>query len=604
MEIPVKNLFYLLLMGEPSFNMVDGLSVYSMCGIVGYKGEREASQIIYEGLKKLEYRGYDSAGIATAGKSIQVEKGEGTIDEVSPDEKEGKTGVGHTRWATHGGVNDTNAHPHTDCEEEIAVAHNGIINNYEDLKEELKSRGHEFESETDTEVIPHLIEEELENKSSLHEVAQSVSGKIEGSYAVVAALESGDIIAFKNESPLVIGVGEDENFLASDVTPFLEHTDEVIYLEDGETAVLNGELKFHGEKGEIDKDSEEIDWDAEEASKEGHDHFMEKEIREQSQTVKRAAFQDKSDVEKAVEMVEDARDVYLTGCGTASFAASLGAKYLREAGVKTISEQAHELEYRADEISEDDLVIAVSQSGETADLLSLLDETEADVFAVVNVVGSTLARQSEHKLFVNAGPEIGVASTKAFTGQVAVLKLLKYALEDRLEEGRKSILETAEKIDESLESQEEKLEEISEYLAEKENAFTIGRDRGHEMAQEAALKLKELSYIHVEAFPGGEFKHGTLALIEEGTPVISFLKEDGYDEILSNTLEARSRGADIIGVGTEKVDNFRFFVKIPEDENREILEVVPFQMISYLTSIRKGNDPDKPRNLAKSVTVK
>ncbi len=584
--------------------MVFGNLKLSMCGIVGYKGERRASEIVYEGLKKLEYRGYDSAGIATTGGSVKVEKGEGTIDEVSPEKNKGKTGVGHTRWATHGGISDNNAHPHTDCQEEIAVVHNGIINNYEDLKKYLKSRGHKFDSETDTEVIPHLIEEEMERQGSLHEVAQKVSSRIKGSYAVVATFETGDIVAFKNESPLVIGVGEDENFLASDVTPFLKHTDEVIYLEDGESAVLNGELKIYSEGNEVEKQSEKIDWDAEEASKEGHDHFMQKEIREQSQSVKRAAFQDKSDIEKAVDMIEEAENIYLTGCGTASFAASLGAKYLRDADIKTVSEQAHELEYRVDEIEEEDLIIAVSQSGETADLLSLLDEAEADVLAVVNVVGSTLARQSEHKIFVNAGPEIGVASTKAFTGQVAVLKLLRYALVGRLEEGRRSILETAEKIDEVLESQEDTIEDISDYLLEKDHVFTIGRDRGYEMAQEAALKLKELSYIHVEAFPGGEFKHGTLALIQEGVPVISFLKQDGYDEILSNTLEARSRGADIIGVGTEKLDKFRHFIEVPEDENRDILEVIPFQMIAYLTSVKKGNDPDKPRNLAKSVTVK
>jgi glucosamine--fructose-6-phosphate aminotransferase (isomerizing) len=565
----------------------------TMCGIVGYKGDRKASEIVYEGLKRLEYRGYDSAGIATVGNpSLKIEKGEGS------------TGVGHTRWATHGGVNDRNAHPHTDCREEVAVVHNGIINNYEELKQELKEAGHEFKSETDTEVLPHLIEEELEKTNSLDEVAQNVVERIEGSYAVVATLDSGDMIAFKNESPLAIGVGENENFLASDVTPFLPHTDQAIFLEDGETAVLNGELKIFHEGEEIEKEPQEIDWDAEEASKEGHEHFMEKEILEQSQTVKRAAFQDRSDMEKAVEMIEEAEDVYVTGCGTAGYAASLGAKYLREEDISTTAEQSHELEYRADEIGEDDLVIAVSQSGETADLLSTLKETDSPTLAVVNVVGSTLARKSDHTLFVNAGPEIGVASTKAFTAQVAVLKLLKYALQNRLEEGRKSIIETAEKIDALLREQRDTIEDLSDYLLEKDHVFTIGRNKGYEMAQESALKLKELSYIHVEAFPGGEFKHGTLALIEDGVPVVSFLKEEGYEEIVSNTLEAQSRGADIIGVGTEKVENFEYFIEVPEDENRELLEVIPFQMLAYRTSVKKGNDPDKPRNLAKSVTVK
>ncbi|MFB6158607.1 MAG: glutamine--fructose-6-phosphate transaminase (isomerizing) [Candidatus Nanohalobium sp.] len=576
-----------------------------MCGIVGYKGEGDASEIVFKGLKKLEYRGYDSAGIATARESsVQVEKGEGTIDEVSPEPRESQAGIGHTRWATHGGVNDTNAHPHTDCSEDIAVVHNGIINNYEELRQELERKDHSFKSETDTEVIPHLMEEAVDDEKTLEAAAQRVADRLQGSYAVVAAFSTGDIVAFKNESPLVIGVGEEENFLASDVTPFLEHTDEAIFLEDGETAVLNGELKIFHEGKQVDKKPEKIDWDAEQASKEGHNHFMEKEIKEQSQTVKRAAFQDRSDMVKAVKMVEEAENVYLTGCGTASFASSLGAKYLRDTGIKTISEQAHELEYRADEIGEEDLVIAVSQSGETADLLSMLKKVDAPVLAVVNVVGSTLARKSDHKIFVNAGPEIGVASTKAFTAQVTALKLLKYTLQHRLEKGRKTLVETADKIEKVLEEQEETLEEISDYLLEKDHVFTIGRNKGHEMAKESALKLKELSYIHVEAFPGGEFKHGNLALVEDGVPVISFLKEESFDEILSNTLEAHSRGADIIGVGTEELENFKHFIRIPDDPNQEILEVIPFQMIAYRTSIKKGNNPDKPRNLAKSVTVK
>lgn len=575
-----------------------------MCGIVGYKGDRKASEVVYDGLKKLEYRGYDSAGIATVGNpSLKIEKGEGTIDEVSPEKKDGKTGVGHTRWATHGGVKDTNAHPHVDCDKEIAVVHNGIINNYEELKEELEGRGHEFRSETDTEVIPHLLEEEVQKDISLHKAAKNVIDIIDGSYAVVATLDSGDMTAFKNQSPLVIGVGEEENFLASDVTPFLEYTDEAIFLEDDEIAVLNGEMKLYRDGEKIEKKPEKIEWDAEQASKEGHDHFMEKEILEQKQTVKRAAFQDRSDMEKAEEMIEDAENIYLTGCGTASYAASLGAKYLRDAGIEAIWEQSHELEYRADEVEEDDLVIAVSQSGETADLLSMLDETEADILAVVNVVGSTLARKADHRLFVNAGPEIGVASTKAFTAQITVLKLLEYILRGELENGRKSLIDTADKIDRVLD-QEKVFEEISDYLLSKDHVFTIGRNKGYEMAQESALKLKELSYIHVEAFPGGEFKHGTLALIEDGVPVVSFLKEEGYEETVSNTLEAQSRGADVIAVGNESIDDFEFFIRVPRDQNREILEIIPFQMIAYLTSIKKGNNPDKPRNLAKSVTVK
>ena len=576
-----------------------------MCGIVGYFGEEQAAEKIYRGLKRLEYRGYDSAGIATAGNpSIKVEKGEGTIDEVSEAEIDGTTGVGHTRWATHGGVNDRNAHPHTDCEEEIAVVHNGIINNHEDLKGKLIENGHEFHSETDTEVVPHMLEEKIREGLSLKEALMDVEERLDGSYAIAVVLKSGEMAAVKQDSPLAIGVNGDERFLASDVTPFLEHTSEAIFLEDGDVVVLNGKMEIFNQREKVEREVQEVDWDAEQASKEGHEHFMQKEIKEQPKTVKKASFQDKSDLEEAVEMLDDAEEIYLTGCGTASFAASLGAKYLEDAGYNVRTEQAHELEYSSENISEDDLVIAVSQSGETADLLSLLDESPAPTLAVVNAVGSTLARQADHTMYINAGPEIGVASTKAFTSQLGVLKLLQYASEGKIEEGREKLLETAEAVEEVLEKNEDTIESISDYFTDKEHAYFIGRDKGREMADEAALKLKELSYIHAEAFPGGEFKHGTLALVEEGTPVIAFLKDNGYDEIISNAAEARSRGADLIGVGKKEVGSFKHFIEIPDKGVEEIVEVAPFQMIAYLTSVELGHNPDKPRNLAKSVTVK
>lgn len=571
-----------------------------MCGIVGYYGEDEAAEKVYRGLKKLEYRGYDSAGIATAGNpTIKVEKAVGEVDEVEDPGIDGSSGIGHTRWATHGGVTEENAHPHVSHREKVAVVHNGIIENYQELKQELDV---EFSSETDTEVIPHLLERELERRE-LEEAVHEVMQRLEGSYAVAAMLDSGEMVAFRKGSPLVLGIDGEEYFLASDVTPFLEHTSQAVFLEDDDYAVIDDGHEIFNSGEKVEREVQEVDWDAEEASKEGHDHFMEKEIKEQPKTVKRAAYQDRSDLEEAVEMIEEAEDVYLTGCGTASFAASLGAKYLREAGVEAHTEQSHELEYRSEEINEDDLVIAVSQSGETADLLSLLEETDADVLAVVNVVGSTLARQAEHKLYVNAGPEIGVASTKAFTAQLAVLRLLAYSMNGDIEEGREKLLETAEKVKDVIEENRGTVEDLSQYLAEQDHVYFIGRNKGYEMAREANLKLKELSYIHAEAFPGGEFKHGTLALVEDGTPVVAFLRED-YSQAYSNMMEAHSRGADIISVGSEEIEESRFHIQIPEDENPEILEIVPFQMAAYLTSVEKGNNPDKPRNLAKSVTVK
>jgi glucosamine--fructose-6-phosphate aminotransferase (isomerizing) len=577
-----------------------------MCGIIGYRGTENASEIVRKALEKLEYRGYDSAGIATVGNpSLKIEKGEGTIEDVLDTEIEeqldGKTGIGHTRWATHGEVNDVNAHPHVGEEEHVAVVHNGIINNHEKIKEELDA---EMKSDTDTEVIPHLIEKELERTEDLKQVCENVMERLEGSYAVLATLKTGEMLAMKQGSPLVVSETDGEIFLGSDVTPFLNQIDKAYFFEDGDYAVIGEGVQVFREGEKKDIEYEEINWDAGEASKQGYNHFMEKEIYEQSTTIKRAALQDRKDMEEAVEMIEEAEKVYITGCGTSSYAASLGAKYLRKAGYRVEVEQSHELEYRSDEITEDDLVIAISQSGETADLLSLLEEVDAEVLSIVNVVGSTLDRQSEHTLYVNAGPEIGVASTKAFTAQLTVLKMISYAAQGELETGRESLIETASKVEETLEENKETIEELSQYLNEKQNVYFIGRNTGYDIARESALKLKELSYIHAESFPGGEFKHGTLALIEEGTPVVGILNGKGEDEMMSNIAEAKSRGADIIASGEEKINGFTQFIKIPEDKNSEILQVVPFQMLSYKTSLKKGNNPDKPRNLAKSVTVK
>lgn len=578
-----------------------------MCGIIGYQGDREASEIVRKALKKLEYRGYDSAGIATVGNpSLKIEKGEGTIDEVLNSEKlekglDGKSGVGHTRWATHGEVNDRNAHPHTGEKQRVAVVHNGIINNHMQLKKELDA---EMKSDTDTEVIPHLIERALDETEDLKEVCEKVMEKIEGSYAVLATLETGEMIAKKKGSPLILSKSGNEIFLGSDVTPFLEHTEKAYFFEDGDYAVIDDkEVKVFNDGKEKDIDYREIDWDASEASKQGHSHFMEKEIHEQSKTIKRAALQDRKDMEKAVDMIEEAENIIVTGCGTSSYAASLGAKYLRDAGYRVDVEQSHELEYRADQLGEEDLVIAISQSGETADLLSLLDQINSEVLSLVNVVGSTLDRTSEHTLYVNAGPEIGVASTKAFTAQLAVMKMISYTAQDSLDSGRQSLIQTASKVKQTLETNQDTVEELSKYLQDKDNVYFIGRNKGFEVARESALKLKELSYIHAESFPGGEFKHGTLALIEEGTPVVGILGETGKEKMMSNIAEAKSRGADIIAAGEKEVNSFKYFIKIPEDRNSEILKTLPFQMLAYKTSLRKGNNPDKPRNLAKSVTV-
>lgn len=573
-----------------------------MCGIFGYKGNKQASSIVHKGLKKLEYRGYDSSGVAiVSNPSVKVEKKKGKVNELNPEFK-GKTGIGHNRWATHGEVTDTNAHPHTCDEGKIAVVHNGIIENHKELRKEIGEN--KFESETDTEVIPHLLKKYLEAyDNNVKKALDATVEKLEGAYAFAAVLETGEMIGYRKESPLVIGLNNGEYFLSSDVNPFLEHTRKAVFLKDEEYVIIEEDLRLYSDGERKEPEVKDIEWDAEEASKAGHDHFMQKEILEQPETVKRAVFQDKSDIEKSVKMIKEADRVFLTACGTASFAADLGAKYLREAGIEAYSEQSHEFEYQASQVKEDDLVIAVSQSGETADLLSALKAVNSPVLSVTNVVGSTLARNSTHNMYVNAGPEIGVASTKAFTAQLTVLKLLSLTIQRDLSKARKSLLETSQKIESILEENTEKINEIADYIANKNDIYFIGRNKGCELAKEASLKLKELSYIHSEAFPGGEFKHGTLSLIEEGVPVFAFLTDD-ESATLSNAIEAGSRGADLIGIGTQERDNFKHFIEVPEDENSEILEIIPFQLLSYKTSVLKGNDPDQPRNLAKSITVK
>ncbi len=579
-----------------------------MCGIVGCYGDSNAAKIVYDGLKDLEYRGYDSAGIATVkDSSVEVEKGTGTIDEVTDASFEGELSIGHTRWATHGGVNEANAHPHKSHKERIAVVHNGIIENHEELRKEIGEE--KFESETDTEVIPHLLEIEFEKTGSVKEACHRVEERLEGMYAIVAAFHTGEMAAIKNGNPLALGLGENEIHISSDVTPFLGHTEEAVYLKDGDIVIMNGEKKIFNQGVEVEREVKKLDWDKEEASKDGYEHYMEKEIKEEPSAVRKAVMQNKEDMEKAVEMLENARRIYTTGCGTAGICASLGAKYLRDAGFEVDTEKAHELEYRKDEIQEDDVVIAVSQSGETADLLSVIRDVKADTIANLNVADSTLAREAEHPLYINAGPEIAVASTKAFVAQLALFKLLSYTAQGRFEEGKKSLLETADKIEKVFKDNEEEIEEISDYMRDKEHAYFVGRNKGVEMAEEASLKLKEITYIHSEAFQGGEFKHGTIALVEEGTPVVGFLKENGSKDIESNLREAKARGADIVGVGKEELmgeDLVDHPLTIPEDPNSEILEVAPMQWIAYRTAVKvdKVENPDKPRNLAKSITVK
>jgi|GEM_PF-2989284 Glucosamine 6-phosphate synthetase, contains amidotransferase and phosphosugar isomerase domains len=424
-----------------------------MCGIIGHAGKGE--NIVPKCLQKLEYRGYDSAGIAALNSSgIEVSKGVGTVDEAV-EAPQGSAAIGHTRWATHGGVTQTNAHPHTDPDGRVAVVHNGIIDNHSDLREEVGEG--RFESETDTEVIPHLLAQHLKEGLDPRAAAEKVTDRLEGSYAAVALLEGGQMVAFKQGAPLAVARNQDEHFFSSDVVPLLEHVNEAAFLQDGDIAILDSDLRVFNQGREVERDSQEIQWEGGSATRGDFDHFTRKEIGEQPETIKRATFQDEESLTEAAGMLEKARTVWVTGCGTSSYAADHMRDYLApEVDARSI--QSHELEYRTDEVGDDDAVVAVSQSGETKDLLAALEGIEAPVLSFLNVAQSSLERRSDHTIHINAGPEVGVASTKAYTAQLTAMKTVAAELKDQ-EQVLESLRSTAEKA--------ERLVKASESLAKK-----------------------------------------------------------------------------------------------------------------------------------------
>ncbi len=601
-----------------------------MCGIIGYIGNRPACEVIVKGLKRLEYRGYDSAGIVTEeGGELFIRKGAGKIDELTEKlgflKMPGRRGIGHTRWATHGVPSDVNAHPHTDCTGKIALVHNGIIENFAELKEELLKRGHRFESDTDTEVIVHLIEEELESTESFEEAMRRALLKLKGSFAlgIIYTGEPDRLYFVRNESPLVLGIGEGENFAASDVPAFLEYTNKAIFLDDGEYAILTKDsyVVKNLDTGEIvEKPVHEIEWTLEMAEKAGFPHFMLKEIYEQPGAI-RDAIHGNADVIRAVaEEIAKYEKIFIVAMGT-SYHAGLVGKYLfqRLARKVPIVEDASEFRYEFEDlIDENTLVIAITQSGETADTLAamkLAKKKGAKVLAIVNVVGSMATRIADLTLYTHAGPEIGVAATKTYTTQLTVLTMLAVELarvlgtvdEDylnELENGLKSVPEMVE----SVLKYDGGLRELAESLAEKSDFFYIGRGISVPTALEGALKLKEISYIHAEGLSAGELKHGPLALLEDGVPVVAIAPSGRtLDKMVGNIEESRARGAFIITLGDneelKRVSNA--FIEMPEVDEllSPIVYVVPLQLIAYHLAVLRGNDPDKPRNLAKSVTV-
>jgi glucosamine--fructose-6-phosphate aminotransferase (isomerizing) len=588
----------------------------NMCGIFGYVGYRKnAPKLVLDGLKSLEYRGYDSWGVAVVTTDkIFVKKKAGKIGAANVNELPSSTqAFGHTRWATHGGVTDINAHPHLDCTGGIAVIHNGIFENYEKFKIDLIKKDHKFISETDTEVIPHLIED-FEKKQSFSESVRKTFNLMEGLNAIIAIdRQSQEIIAARNGSPLVIGFGKNENFLASDASALLPYTKQVYFLEDGEMAIITDKSVniSDAKTGKTRKIKiQKLNWKIAQGEKGKFPNFMIKEIYEQPKILSEIAVNSSQEVGMA-KIIKKSRGAYLTGCGSASYACLAGQYLFSKIAKRHINFAiGSEFGYHLDFLNKDSLVIAVSQSGETMDILESIKkakEKHAKIACLTNVFGSSLYRMSDYKMQIGAGPEKAVASTKALTGMLAHLILLAYALNGGVKEGQKVLdkaVESTKKIlsDKSIKS----VGKLANKISMSKNIYVIGRGLSYPTALETALKIKEISYIHAEGLAAGELKHGPLALIEKGTPCIAFLPDDEtYGANLAGAMEMKARGGLIIGVSFKPHEVFDYFVKIDDAREATIIPNIVFaQLLAYFLTVKKGLDPDKPRNLAKSVTVK
>ncbi len=607
-----------------------------MCGIIGYIGGRNACEVIMNGLKRLEYRGYDSAGIALNGSELFLRKRAGRLSELESILDYGAlsgytAGIGHTRWATHGEPNETNAHPHTDCTGGIALIHNGIIENYTDLREVLVSEGHSFRSETDTEVVVHLVEHYHRENTLLDSVVSALA-RVEGAFgiAVISRKEPDVIIAARKGSPLILGVGDGEMIISSDASAIVDYTRKVIYLEDSEIAEVrrDGFRTYDLKKKSIEKKIEAIDWDIAAIEKRGFDHFMLKEIFEQPETVSNAfrgrILPDEGRVRldglrMTDEEIRGIEKVIFIACGTSWHAGLIGEYLIEEyARIPVEVEYASEFRYRKPVLKKSDLVITISQSGETADTLAALREAKARgvrVLGITNVVGSTIARESDGGVYIHAGPEIGVASTKAFTSQITVLVLLTMLLARRrdmsMAEGV-AVLGDLMKVPECIQKilADPKIREIAAEFRDMRNFLYLGRGIHFPVALEGALKLKEISYIHAEGYPAAEMKHGPIALIDRDMPVVFIAPQDEvYSKIMSNMEEVRARNGRIIAIASEGDREIRRFadhiIHIPEINKMvsPLLTVIPLQLLAYHIAVMRGCDVDQPRNLAKSVTV-
>ncbi|MBA4313376.1 MAG: glutamine--fructose-6-phosphate transaminase (isomerizing) [Chlorobiaceae bacterium] len=609
-----------------------------MCGIIGYIGEKNSLPILIEGLRRLEYRGYDSAGVALIqGKELVLHKQAGKVNELAR-LVEGQNifaslGVGHTRWATHGEPNDINAHPHGDCKEEIAVIHNGIIENYATLKRKLERDGHIMRTDTDTEVIAHLIEEFYKTENDLFKATRLALLEVQGTYGllVISKKEPDKIIAARKGSPLMLGIGQGENFIASDAAALIDHTRNVIYLNDDEIVSVARNsffIKTIHDK-EIIKKIEKITFDLEQIEKGGFEHFMLKEIHEQPESIRNSIrgrlLVDKGKVklgglERAMDKLLQAHRILITACGTSWHAALVG-KYMFEqlARLPVEVDYASEFRYRNPIVHSDDVLLVISQSGETADTLAALREAKskgASVLGLVNVVGSTIARETDAGVFIHAGPEIGVASTKAFTSQLVVLSLISILLgrhRGMPDDQAKTLVEDLASIPSKIQKVLDKVDQIkviANEFKDAKNVLFLGRGINFPTALEGALKLKEISYIHAEGYPAAEMKHGPIALIDEKMPVVFIVPKDAiYEKVLSNMQEVRARKGRIIAIANEDDDEVEklaeFVIKVPRTYSYfgPIVNVIPLQLLAYYIAVARGCNVDQPRNLAKSVTV-
>jgi glucosamine--fructose-6-phosphate aminotransferase (isomerizing) len=591
-----------------------------MCGIIGYCGGKPAVPVVLEALKRLEYRGYDSAGVASLSDGqLLIKKDAGKVDEViqkhSLASMPGNIAIGHTRWATHGGVTQLNAHPHSDCGNRVAVVHNGIVENNQQLRQELTKAGHRFTSETDTEVIPHLIEDELKQGRSLEQAVLNIAPRLEGSYAflVMAPDNPAKIVGTRRSNPLIVGVDTTDYYVSSDALAFSQYTNQVMGLGDNEVVMLTQEgVQFFDPKGnKLTKQVKKLDHSWAESHKAGYQHFMLKEITEQAQTLEQTACQDGKTFTRTALDILRANQVVITACGTSRYAALVGRYLFSKVGKKFCDVvMASEFGYFADSVDKNTVVIAVSQSGETADIIEGVKaarNNRAQVISIINRPNSVLADLSQQVIYLNCGPEIAVAATKTFLSQLAIFYLLSFSMVHAFDEAKARLIGLNGEIARVLDRNKSELVNLSRQLKDKDHFYYIARGINFAIASEGALKLKEISYAHAEGMPAGELKHGTLALIEPGTPVVVICPADyTFAETLSNAIEAKSRGAYIIGVSDKESEVYDSWIKLPKVDELlyPMVAVVPLQLLAYYLAVNRGCDPDKPRNLAKSVTVK